>query len=117
VVPQWRLDYHQKTIQLAELIPVCGPVEHLQQLVHRNHDIFTLKTDVSLPWEPTMVWPSEDAGHGVDLWCEIMDGGQQYRYDMYEYLKHAWEQVHDELRGWRWVPHATDKWLAGLNEE
>jgi hypothetical protein len=121
VVPQWRLDYHQKTIQLSELIPVCGPAEYLQQLVHRNHDIFDLHSDqtlaVAIKVEATVVLPTGKARRGVDLWTAIMGGGRQYRYDMYEYLEHAWWQVQDKMRGWRLVPHATEKWLAGLDKE
>lgn len=31
VIPQWRFDYNNKQVQLAELIPICEPLYQLQQ--------------------------------------------------------------------------------------
>jgi hypothetical protein len=110
VVPQWRLDYYQKTIQLAELIPVCGPVEYVQKQLSTG--CFDVPDD-----DFTLMQLREEAAHTLDVWAAIMGGGRQYTDDAFRYLEHMWFQEQGEMTDWRLLPHATDKWLAGLAEE
>jgi hypothetical protein len=112
VVPQWRIDYNNKTVQLAELIPVCQTVERLQRLSPRR---FFSDDDV-------LMESSEEVIRAEELWRAVMGGYPPKHYMELAYcLDHVMEKGDGEWRivedPWQMVPAAVDKWLAGLAEE